>query len=409
MPNSIHPMKNTFFGAGCWALALLCNVGSSMAATPLLPTSDGQVIEKLAIATHRQNPSAGTPNVSDAASAAKQAIAQARSAGDTRYWGRAQAILAPWWDAQNAPIEIAILQATVQQGRHEFALAYATLGKALKRDPNNAQAWLIEASLDRLAGRYTEALHACEAVGHAGQPWYAQSCRLETRSLQGQWAQARTGFAVLLATAQNTAQSAWVWSLLAESEERAGNVAAATDAYTQSLAHSDDLYTRLAYADLLLRTTPAAPSPTAQAQWKRVLKVLAAAPETDAVLLRRALAMQGLGQTDAWHAIRIELAGRAEALKSRGDDTTLHAREAALAALWLDDKPEKATELALQNLQMQKEPIDWWVALQSARSAHQPQTIAQIQKAVQAIGLKDTRLAPVGVPRSDHPNRIALQ
>ncbi len=399
-------------------MTLLGSIGGSMAATPLLPSSDNQVIEKLAFATARATrplrvPDGGTkklvpelsaqapkPSVSDAVSAAKQAIAQARSAGDTRYWGRAQAILAPWWDQPDAPAAVAILQATVQQGRHEFAAASVTLGRALKRDPNNAQAWLTQASLDRLAGRYPESLRACLAIERAGQPWYAQSCKLETQSLLGQWTPARSGFAALLATAQNAAQSAWVWSLLAESEERAGQFHAAADAYRHSLALDDDLYTRLAYADLLLRTTPTQATSKAQPQLKSVLKVLASLPETDAVLLRRARALQGLGQTQAWTAIKTTLSEREQALKARGDDTSLHAREAALAALWLDDNPHKASELALKNLQLQKEPIDWWVALQSARAAHQAPTVVQLQKEIQALGLKDARLTALGATRS---------
>lgn len=399
---NIHSMNTSLLRASWFALTLLGSIGGSMAATPLVPSSDDQVIEKLAFATARASRPihAAQPSVSDAVLAAQQAIAQARSAGDTRYWGRAQAILAPWWDQPDAPIAVAILQATVQQGRHEFAAASATLGSALQRDPNNAQAWLTQASLDRLAGRYTQSLRACLAIERAGQPWYAQSCKLETQSLLGQWTTARSGFAALLATAQNAAQSAWVWSLLAESEERAGHASAAADAYQRSLSSDDDLYTRLAYADLLLRTAATQAPAKAQPQLKSVLKVLASLPETDAVLLRRARAMQGLGQTPAWTAIKTTLAEREQALKDRGDDTNLHAREAALAALWLHNDPHRASELALKNLQLQKEPIDWWVALQSAHAAHQAPTVARLQQEIQALGLKDTRLMALSATRS---------
>lgn len=400
-------MKPHFLRASGCVLALLGCVIGSMAATPLLPTADSQVIEKLAFATVRVGRPAAAPVVSEALRTATQAIAQARSAGDTRYWGRAQAILAPWWDDEKAPLAVAILKATVQQGRHEFAAASATLGGVLKRDPNHAQAWLTQASLDRLAGRYPDALRACAAVERAGQPWYAQSCKLETQSLQGQWTSARSGFAVLLATAENAGQSAWVWSLLAESEERAGQASAAADAYRQSLALDDDLYTRLAYADLMLRSTASQPSSKARPQLASVLKVLASSPETDAVLLRRARAMQGLGQTQAWTTIKTTLAEREQALKDRGDDTSLHAREAALAALWLDDNPQRASELALKNLQLQKEPIDWWLALQSARAAQQAPTVAKLQNEMQALGFKDTRLMPLSAAPSG--NVVAMQ
>ena len=170
-----------------------------VAATSLQPQRDDEVIEVLPLIT-RARPAPTTaatlststtkakqvpPDPTVAAVAARNDIAQARQTGDTRYWGRAQAVLAPWWDVPDAPVDMAVLQATVQQGRHEFAASRKLLMAALARTPGHAQGWLNLAALERLGGNYPQALAACAKVALAGQALYSQACQLETESLQG--------------------------------------------------------------------------------------------------------------------------------------------------------------------------------------------------------------------------------
>jgi hypothetical protein len=71
----------------------------------------------------------------------------------------------------------------------------------------------------------------------------------------------------------------------------------------------------------------------------------------------------------------------------------LHGRELALTALWLDDDPAHALSLARSNLLLQREPLDWWVALRSARQAKDPVALAAITSSIRAAGLKDQRLS----------------
>ncbi len=321
-------------------------------------------------------------NPAAAALQARQDIAVARQTGDTRYWGRAQAALAPWWDRHDAPADLAVLQATVQQGRHEFEASRKVLTAILARAPGHAQGWLNLAALERLSARYLPALAACDAVERAGQALYAQACRLETLSLQGQHAAAMQGLHGLLARAATDGQRSWLLSLLAEAQERAGSDRAAADAYTRSLALENDLYTAIAYSDLLLRS----------GKTRRALQVLSPLPETDAVLLRRAAAWRAVGDM-RWTGVRATLRERTAELERRGDDATLHGREAALIALWLDDDPAGALKLARRNLLLQREPVDWWVALQSARAAKDAVAAGEIADAIHAAGLVDARLA----------------
>ena len=378
---------------------------SALAATPVQPVRDDEVLETLQTVTRNRPPpvtltTAGQATgttvektavkapVADpvvAAKLARQDISVARQTGDTRYWGRAQAVLAPWWDHADAPVELAVLQATVQGGRHEFAASRAVLTAALARTPSYAQGWLNLASLERLSARYAESLAACEAVARAGQALYAQACRLETKSLQGEHALAAQGFKDLL-SGGDAGQRSWLLSLLAESEERAGRDDAAADAYVSSLEAQQDLYTAIAYADLLLRT-----GKTAQAG-----QVLTRLPETDAVVLRRGAVWKRLGDA-RWSEQRQLLKTRVEELQRRGDDPALHGRELALAALWLDNDATQALPLARSNLQLQREPLDWWVALQSAKLAKNAAAVTEIENAISAAGLHDARLSSVSV------------
>ena len=90
---------------------------------------------------------------------------------------------------------------------------------------------------------------------------------------------------------------------------------------------------------------------------------------------------------------RAQLKDYSAELVRRGDDPALHGRELALAALWLDDDAPAALALARRNLLLQREPVDWWVALQSAQLAKDGAALAEIRAALAAAGLQDTRLA----------------
>ncbi len=377
------------------AWLLLALQSGAWAVTTLAPGRDDQVLEVLPAITRNRPPQAGarpvTHGLGDSVVVmrqAREAISVARQTGDSRYWGRAQAVLAPWWDRADAPADLAVLQATVQQGRHEFNAARKLLSTTLQRSPGHAQGWLNLAALERLSGRYSESLRACAAVARAGQALYAQACQLETRSLQGDWAQAGQGLRALAAAASEPGQRSWLLSLLAEHLERAGDDGGAATAYQDSLRQESDLYTAIAYSDLLLRTGR-------QAQ---ALRVLAALPATDAVLLRRAAAWRRSGD-GRWTTVRAELRERAAELKRRGDDPNLHGRELALAAWWLDDDAPSALQLARANLLLQREPLDWWLAISAARQVRDTVAVAQLESELRASGLHDTRLAWVAAAK----------
>lgn len=372
----------------------------ALAATPLRPQSDSDVIDVLpAITRSRSALGIQTKKPADtreAIATSRQAISVARQTGDNRFWGRAQAALAPWWDRADAPVELAVLQATVQQGRHEFEASRKVLVAALARQPTHAQGWLNLAALERLSARYSESLAACREVARAGQGLYAHACELETRSMLGQHDAAIRGLGQLLTQVTDPDPQSWLLSLLAEAHERAGQDAAALTAYAQSLARQPDLYTSIALSDLLLRTGSNA----------RALTALAQLPQTDAVVLRRGIAWQRMGDK-RWQEALATFQERVAELKRRGDDPGLHGRELAMSALWLEGDAPRALTLARKNLALQREPVDWWLALQSAQAAGNSSAVTELSAEWTRAGLKDARLALAPAAGARPANRVA--
>jgi len=368
-----HPAR-LFWGIG---LALCC-LGPAAAVQELRPASDTEVIEVL---PERVSLAPATPQA--AATAARRWITLARETADPRYLGRAQAVLALWWGKPDAPAELAVLQATVEQGRHEFDAARATLKRALQADPAQVQGWLTLATLERVAARYAESETACRNVARHGPALHATACLLESRSLQGQSDAARSGLTALIGQAADPAGRAWLLSLLAESEERAGRDDAADAAYRSSLAAAPDGYTALAHADLLLRLGRSAAA----------VDVLKAQPASDAVLLRRAQALRLMGKTVQSQALATELQARFAALAARGEALDAHARERSLLALWLQGQPREAWQAAQANLALQKEPLDWWLALQTSEQSGDAAAHRAVVQSFQRTGLQDARLA----------------
>ena len=364
----------------CATLGLVFWGCAALAAAPmdLRPGLDAEVIERL---PERVSVAPATPQA--AATSARRWITLARETADPRYLGRAQAALAQWWGQPDAPADLLVLQATVEQARHEFSAARATLDRALQANPAQAQGWLTLATLERVAARYAASEAACRNVARHGAALHGAACLLESRSLQGQHDAARTGFAALIQQAGgDNAQRAWVLSLLAESEERAGRDDAADAAYRSSLAAAPDGYTALAYADLLLRSNRAGAA----------LDVLTRQPDSDAVLLRRAQALRLAGDA-AWRPLAADLNARFAAIAARGDGLGGHARERALWALWLDGQPTAAWKAARANLQLQKEPLDWWLALQTSEQSGDTAAHQLVLQDLQKTGLRDARLA----------------
>jgi hypothetical protein len=366
---------NHFMNKICCAL-MLCLSGSLHAQVQLItPTHPDAVLEKL-------GPRIVKPAAShDLIKSVRQAVRLARESGDPRYLGQAQAMMGEHWSNPQASHELLTLQASIEQSRHEYAQASKTLRLALQRPAaSKAQAWLTLATIERVQGHYVDALKACSGITEPLAQLYARACMLETISMQGQWVSAREGFAQLLLEQRLPSQQAWLASLQAENELRAGDKATAIKFFALSLTLENDSYTAIAYADTLLD----------QAQAQAALDVLKTQANTDSVLIRRARAYKMLGNSEA-QAIERELTSRFAVLAQRGGMLG-HERERALFEWQVRGNVSAAWAAAQENIKLQRESIDWLVALRSAKAAGHETEHQRLLKSLAQSGLKDSRL-----------------
>ena len=357
----------------------------------LQPQSDSEVVETLpgllgSRADERRLRRQWAANPSDpvlAAALARRYLDQARGLGEPRFAGRALAALQAWPDMDKAPDDVVLMFATVQQFLHDFDGSAAQLERLVARQPGHAQAWLTLATIRRVQGRYAESDKACRALdGIATAALYAKACMAENQGLRGEFAATRTSIRELLAVPQvSAATQVWLLTTLAETEARAGRNGDAEKAYRAALRLQADEYTSLSFADFL----------TEAGRHADALAVLKPLARTDAVVLRLAMAGTRLKAPGAERDAQ-EMRSRMSQANLRPDAQMLHAREQAMFALVVDQKPQRALELARTNVALQREPIDLLLLAQAERAAVAPPGTRDAARLRDEMGLKDVRL-----------------
>jgi tetratricopeptide (TPR) repeat protein len=383
-------LDSTFVGSRCFfcrfvliVLTAIASHGATYAASvrEVRPQGDAEVIEVLAAKTKTK-----PATIEEAISQAKIALQSSRELQDPRYLGRARALLNPWWGKVDASNEVLVLQATIEQSLHLFADARKTLATLTTRFPDNLQAWLTLASLDRLAGKYPSALSSCERAASSSASGiakvYADFCAAD---IQCHLRNEATSFRSLLVNLKrqrlNSEVLSWGYSLLAECEERTGEVEKAFDAYRTSLALASDNYTAISYVDALLRTK----------QTEKAMQVLGTLPKSDSVQLRIAHSMR-MRDIAQWKLVHSDLLQRFAESVTRGDDPRLHSRERAYAALWLSDDPKEALAQASLNIESQKEAIDWILLFESLEKTNDKAALKRYSILLESTAVRDKRL-----------------
>jgi hypothetical protein len=355
--------------SGLWPLAAV--------AAPFVPTSDAQVLERLPSratdprarqlqdlrAAWRKQPQDANTAV-NLARGYHQAVA---AEGDPRYIGYAQAALAPWWNLPEAPTEVRVLRAMLNQFDHRFDEALVDLDAAIASNPKNAEAWSWRAAIHMVQANYTEARRSCEALAPLSSKLIAAACSAQVDATTGQTAQAAAALRkALTAPASDTpaapaAQRLWALTRLAETEERRGAYAEAEAAFREAQAlNISDIYLQAAYADFLLDQGRAAEVPA----------LLKDRGRADVLLLRQALAAQALGTPDA-AALARELGARFDAARLRGDTTHRKEESRYVRAFGGAAGAANALKLATENFAEQREPADARILLEAAIAAKQ--------------------------------------
>lgn len=408
--------------AGPGLLLVLLHV-TPAAATPFVPKADAEIVEKLPSRIASPNERREQRQMREqlrgdpqqlplALQVARESIGRARTLGDPREYGQAQAALAAWWSLPNPPPPVRLMRAVVRQAQHEFGAALADLDALVAEPPAaagraaaapvllalRAQAELTRASVLQVTGRWADAAAGCERLGSARYATLgaavripSQACLAELSSLRGQAAKAALALAALARedAEQGGADAAWLALLRAELAERRGD-GAAQGLFRQALQlqrdampeRPPDVYTLAAYADWLL----------ARGRNREVAELLAGREDADALLLRLAIAWKAGRDARAAAAIAT-LTARFDAAAQRGDLS--HGREQSRYELELMDNPAAALRHARLNWASQREPGDALTLLRAARAAGDAPAAEPVWRMVRDTGWEDVRLAAV--------------
>ncbi len=381
--------------AGRWLLGLLlCIAGPALAATPFIPADPDQVLEKLPLAAIKpqlrelqglQRQLAARPDDLELAlQIARRHLAIGRAEADPRYYGYAQAALAPWWHRNPPPSEALLLRAVLRQNRHDFDGALADLRHVLAIQPRHATAWLNQAVIQQVRGEPVEALQSCLALRRLASPLIFNTC---TSGGLGGNGQAEFAYTTLRRALESTPDSGveerlWALTVLAEIATQRGATADAEQHFRAALTLGRrDVYLLGAYTDFLLdQNRPA-----------EVRDLLKDDQRADHLLLRLALAERRMDDP-AWQRHAELLEARFAAARQRGDNT--HIATEARLLLELRQQPQQALELAQRNwARGQREPRDARLLLEAALAAKQPKAARAVLEWLSRVKLEDQRLA----------------
>ena len=374
-------------------VAALATLANSATGAPHVPEDDAVVLERLPekgdpalaqLKRMRAELTRNPRNLERALAVARNALDAARTLGDPRFLGQAQAALAPWWLPEDVPAPALLLRATLKQSQHDFGGSINDLDRLLAAQPSFAQAWLTRATVLGVVGRYADARRDCAALAGRSAAIVVAACDATPASLSGNSLDA---YETLLRALEHPGGDAdvreWALTLLAEIAARRSDATAADRHFRAALALDPrDAYLKGAYADFLLDQNRA----------RDVVPLLRSDERNDGLLLRLALAEQRLPDESVSFARHKEdLAARFDAARRRGD--SVHRREEARFRLAIEHDDRGALALARANWSVQREPADLRILLEAAQSAGDAETVKVATDWIAANRMEDvTRL-----------------
>ncbi len=376
-------VRGGFLRDAAWVLLMSLLIGSADA-RPYTPQDDGTVLAQVTpgarhseLATRRM----ASRRLDVALPLAHVYIRQARTTGDIRFLGYAEAVLAPWVGPDTTSADALILHATVLQSRHDFSGALLILDRALALRHDDPQAWLTTATILRVLGRYDDALSACGQVAAKADITVVELCRQGVLGVSGDLQAAYSAVSQLDSATMPEEERAWLASELGEMAVRLGRDGEAERWFRTGLHFNPaDFYLRGAYADLLLRN----------GRPREVLTLLEGRETLEPLLLRVAIAQKRVGDRGLRQSSeRLEAAFAAETLRGDG----VHRREEARFLLEVKSDMAGALNAACENWKAQHEPDDVLVLIGAARAAGKPEAAADAEEFVKHHGLQDVRIA----------------
>jgi tetratricopeptide (TPR) repeat protein len=332
-------------------------------------------------------------------------VERAREQREARYFGRAETLLQPWVARADALTATLRVQADILQNRHDFSGALRLLDAAVERDPRDAGARVMRASVKMVQGRFGEARGDCAAVLASGESAVGTICLAQVLGGTGRLAQGeallktvleRNGDArsaqapgrdsVLPAGASMPERTlsaqvrGWALWLQADLADRRGDLRAAEVLLREALrAEPSNEGIRSTLSDLLVE----------RGALREALAVLDLPAPSTGLLVRRAHIQKRLGDTSLG-ATRAQIDDLLMLARRRGEPP--HLREEALLALDVDDDAPRALQLAKENFATQRETIDARLVVRAARAAGDRDAIAEVMRWMRDTGFQDQML-----------------
>ncbi len=377
-------------------LVILLTTPLIINANPFTPKDDHQILERLpkqmfqsetnvSINKLRDQVNANPKDWLSASQLAQLYIELSQTLADPRYMGYAQAVLNPWWQSSQPPLESMILRAIIRQNAHNFSGAMDDLEQILKIQPGHVQANLIKATIATVQGKYEIAKQHCQRLMRRSSMMLALICQSTATSLSGN---AKTSYRLLhqvmsINLPMPEKEKSWGWTSLAEIAWRIGDYKAA-DRHFQTALQSGfkDIYCLRGYADFLLQ----------QKRPLDVIHLLASETLIDSLFLRLTIAEKN---TDSEHFSRHNALLNQRFKENRKRGSTLHQGDEAKFMLQLMNQPKIALQLARQNWQLQREPVDTYILLQSALAVSDYATVQAVTAWLENQGTEDVMIKQI--------------
>ncbi|GGC68030.1 tetratricopeptide repeat protein [Marinobacter halophilus] len=339
----------------------------------------------ISLPTEALTPSTPPMNATAAANRIQAHLTQARSQGDPRYLGYAQAVL-DGWPEDRMTDRLHILSATLNQSLHRFDPARQQLRQVIRQSSNQAQitqARLTLANLELVQGRYIPAQEQCEQLANVLPGLIAVSCLAQVEARTGN---PQTAYQSLRAQAKRSARDTtsliWAEGTLADIAAQLGKPEAEIHWRRVLTLAPDELYTRTQLADWLLE----------QGDTEAVIGLTDQYEAVDSLAVIRAIAMKRLGHGDA-DRLAARLEERFREARWRGD--LLHQRDFARYALDIRGDTDTALDNARTNWRDQREPLDTRLLLRAAKAAGDESVVTEVRAWLDSHNQNDARYPEV--------------
>ena len=365
---------------------------SEIRAEAYIPTDDTAVLEKVQPATSQAareiaalaaQARRAPGDFRAAANLIRRYIQEARTQGDPRYAGYAEAALAPWL-GERTPAMAVVLRATLRQYNHDFSGALADLDLVLKANPGDAQARLTRAIVHQVKANYAQARADCDALRGRTIELVQTVCSASVSALSGNADSAYASLREALERAEDNipaALRAWAVQTMGNIATRRGRAEEAEKHYRAAIVQDGpSLSLTCDLADLML----------AQGRAEEARDIIGDDLRPDLLLLRRAEAAHAMGEA-AFDGFARDLDARFAASAARGDNR--HLREEARFRLLMPGEARRALVLAQRNWQIQHEPEDARVLLAAALAANDNDAAQPVIAWVQDSKLEDAAIA----------------